>query len=124
MKPEGIILADPHPQVRSALRLLLEQANGLRIAGEAGTAEEAITRVRTSCPALIILDWGLPGVSPGNLIGMLRDWCPDLLVIALSSRPESRQPALAAGVDGFVSKGDPPERVLSVVRSVLKGSDP
>ncbi len=50
MKPKGIILADPHPQVRSALRLLLEQDSGFLIAGEAGNAEEAITSVRIKLP--------------------------------------------------------------------------
>ena len=33
-------------------------------------------------------------------------------MIALSGRPEARQAALDAGVDAFVSKGDPPERLF------------
>jgi hypothetical protein len=37
-------------------------------------------------------------------------------VIALSGRPEARQAALGAGADAFASKGDPPERVLAVIK--------
>jgi DNA-binding NarL/FixJ family response regulator len=36
-------------------------------------------------------------------------------VVALSGRPESRRTALAAGVNAFVSKGEPPERLLAAV---------
>jgi hypothetical protein len=34
-------------------------------------------------------------------------------LIALSGLPAARQEALAAGVDSFVSKGDPPEKLLA-----------
>ena len=35
--------------------------------------------------------------------------------VALSGRPEERQVALDAGVDAFVSKADPPERLLATI---------
>ena len=41
--------------------------------------------------------------------------CGDLAIIALSGRLEARQAALDAGVDAFVSKGDPPERLLAAI---------
>jgi len=36
-------------------------------------------------------------------------------VIALSSRPEQQEAALATGVDSFVSKGEAPEHLLAAV---------
>jgi DNA-binding NarL/FixJ family response regulator len=39
-------------------------------------------------------------------------------VIAMSSRPEARGAALAAGVDQFVSKSAPPEQVISTLQAV------
>ncbi len=120
-EPTGIFLADAHAQVRSALRLLLEQERGLQVVGEAGSPEEAVTGVRSSNPALILIDWEMPGIKGPRMVEILRDWCPSIRVIALSSRPESRLPALAAGADGFLNKGEPPEKVLASVHSVLKG---
>jgi len=38
-------------------------------------------------------------------------------VITLSGRQETRIAALAAGADAFVSKEDPPERLLAAVRN-------
>lgn len=43
--------------------------------------------------------------------------CP-LKIIALSGHLEAREEALGAGADAFVSKGDPPERLLSTLRTV------
>jgi DNA-binding NarL/FixJ family response regulator len=43
--------------------------------------------------------------------------CP-LKIIALSGHLEAREEALGAGVDAFVSKGDPPERLLTTLRTV------
>jgi CheY-like chemotaxis protein len=40
-------------------------------------------------------------------------------IIALSGRAETQQIALTAGVDGFISKGDPPERVLTTLRAII-----
>ena len=41
---------------------------------------------------------------------------PESFVVALSGLPEARREALAAGADAFVSKGDPPEKLLAAVR--------
>jgi CheY-like chemotaxis protein len=76
-------------------------------------------------PDLILLDWELPGLPKiGSMTG-LQNVYPNLLVIVLSGRPEVRQKALAAGADAFVSKADPPERLLAVLHSMnSKNSGP
>ena len=72
-----------------------------------------LTRAKTT--HLVLLDWELPGLEADGLLPTLRELCPRLKVIALSGRPEARHAALDAGVDAFVSKGDPPERLLAAV---------
>jgi len=111
-----VLLADDQPKVRSALRLLLEQDPDMNVVGEATKAEELLAQVGATHPDLLLLDWELPGLQPADpLLPVLRALCPHLSVIALSGRPEVYRAALAAGADAFVSKGDPPERLLSAV---------
>ena len=110
-----VLLADDEPKVRSALRLLLEQELGLSVVDEAAEAGEVLGQVQAIQPDLLLLDWELPGQQAADLLPTLHRCCPHLLVIALSGRPEARQAALDAGVDAFVSKGDPPERLLAAV---------
>ena len=134
-KEMRVLLADDQAKVRSALWLLLEQEPGLRVVGEAVEAEELLTRTEMVHPDLVLLDWELPDLRAGDpstapglgsrrgggedLLSSLRALHPHLRVIALSSQPEARQSALVAGVDAFVSKGDPPEQLLAVISGCL-----
>jgi DNA-binding NarL/FixJ family response regulator len=101
--------------VRSALRILLEQGHGLQIVGEVGDAEGLLAQAKTTNPDLVLLDWELPGLQAAGSLPALRRLCPDLFVIALSGRPEARSAALAAQADSFVSKGEPPDRLLCAI---------
>ena len=114
-----VLLADDRTEVRSALRLLLEQEQGIEVVGEADGAEGLLAQTKATCPDLVLLDWELPGLHADGPLSTLRQVCPDLFVIALSGRPEARRAALAAGVDAFVSKGDPPERLLAAVEGCM-----
>jgi DNA-binding NarL/FixJ family response regulator len=109
-----VLLADDQAKVRSALRLLLEQQPEVDVLGEAVDATGLVDWVKATSPDLVLLDWELPGLSPERL-ATLRELCPSVVVIALSGQPEARRAALTAGADGFVSKGDPPERLLDAI---------
>lgn len=114
-----IFLADDHPQVRSALRLALEQDPGIHvIADEADSAQAVVQRLQQARADLVLLDWGLPGRSSQGLIAWIRTHCPEVRILALSGRPEAEAQALAEGVDAFVSKGDPPELLFRALRQL------
>jgi DNA-binding NarL/FixJ family response regulator len=95
------------------------------VVGEAAEAEDLLAQLKATRPDLMLLDWELPGLALANSVGsekrllsVLHVFYPNLRVIALSGRPEAHQAALAAGVDAFVSKGDPPERLLTTLRAM------
>lgn len=113
-----IFLADDQEPVRSALRLLLEQAAGMEIVGEAGDAARLLARAEQAAPDVILLDWELPGLPGGDLLRLLRFLLPATAVVALSGRPESREEASEAGVNAFVSKCAPSERLLAVLQAL------
>lgn len=113
-----ILLADDQAHVRSSLQMLLKREQGMTVVGQVGEAIDMVVQIGLTHPDLILLDWELPGLpAVGSLPGLQRIY-PGLLVIVLSGRPEMRQEALAAGADAFVSKADPPERLLAVLHSM------
>ena len=110
-----VIIADDQPEVRSALKLILEEKPGVVVANEAGTSCDLLKQIKANCPELVLLDWELPGTNPAELISILRTQCPHLLVVALSSRPQMRKIALEAGAHDFVCKSDPPELLFAAL---------
>jgi DNA-binding NarL/FixJ family response regulator len=101
-----VLIADDQPSVLSALKLVLEQ-QGIDVAGDVSDSRE-------------LLDWELPNHPGKEIIPILRARYPRLAVIALNSRPQTRTEAIAAGADGFVSKGDPPEYLLSLLATAWR----
>lgn len=116
-----VLLADDQAEVRSALRLLLEQEQGWQVVAEAAGALDLLAAVRTARPDLVLLDWELPDLQPLAFIAELNALQPRPRLVALSGRPEAERPALAAGADAFVSKGDPPGRFLAVLQGFIQG---
>ena len=56
-----------------------------------------------------------------ELLPALHSVCPELKFIALSAWPGLRPAILAMGVDAFVSKTDPPERLLAAIQETANG---
>jgi len=113
-----VLLADDQAKVRSALRLLLEQEPELSVVGEVAEADGLLAQARTARPNVVLLDWELPGFRAAESLYALQSLDSHLKVIALSGHLEAREEALAAGADAFVSKGEPPERLLIALRTV------
>lgn len=68
----------------------------------------------TSRPDVLLVDWELPGLDV-EVMSALGQHYPMTRLIALSSRPEAGQDALAAGAQSFVSKSEQPERLLTAI---------
>lgn len=115
-----VLLADDQAALRSAVRLLLEHEPGVTIVAEAPDASTLLADALHLRPDLVLLDWELPGLdgfsSARSVLESLYTSCPRLHVIVLSGRPEAERLALASGATTFVSKADPPERLLDALR--------
>lgn len=111
-----IVLADKRAEVRSALRLLLEQDGGMTVVSEAATARDLLEQLRRFGPDVVLVDWDLPGLPVTGFLLRLRSACPGVRVVALCSRPEMRPVALTAGADAFLCKAEPPETLVDVIR--------
>ncbi len=126
-----ILLADPHLEVRAALRLVLEQQPSICVIGEARDTIELFSLVTNECPDIVILDPDLPGVqltrrvtsaSLTKLVEILHKLCPALRVICLSSQPNVEKDCILANSDAFFCKSDLPDALLALLQHLLSGS--
>ena len=115
----SILLADDEAAILSALALVLEQKMSLQSLSEAANVDELLFRVQADCPTLVLLDWELPGLMAAGGVAALRRLQPGLKVAVLSTRPEARQEALDAEAEAFISKTDPPEKMLQAVKALV-----
>ena len=118
--PKSIFLAVGEQHVRQALRLLLDYQENFVITGEASTPESLMAQVCTHPPALLLLDWELPGLRHKRLIETVREYCPRILIVALGIRPEDEVQSLKYGVDKFILKNLFPEDFLSSLKATFQ----
>ena len=120
MNKTRILIADRRPSIRFALCTLLKQQAGLEPVGEAADTKDLERQIELTRPDVILLDWRLDGLATADWLVDLRKASPGLYVIVLSGRPEVQRAVLAAGADAFVSKIDPPDKLLAAVDSVQR----
>jgi CheY-like chemotaxis protein len=119
-----VFIADDQPEVRSALRLLLEQQEGLVVAGEAADGVSLLLWLAGNKTDILLLDWELPGKMGGDLIPQLRAVYPDLQIVAMDSKPQIKKDAAVAGACEFLGKNEPPERLIEVIEHCRPGVKP
>jgi DNA-binding NarL/FixJ family response regulator len=127
-----VLIADSHVTVRTALRRLLDQEPELSLAGEVGRLGELLAQAQSVGPDVVLVEWELPGMpldgdatgrdgtlqARRRLVYLLHTLPQRPHVVALSGWPQAQKAALLAGVDAFVSKGDPPRQLLATLRDV------
>jgi len=118
-----IVIADDHAVVRKGLRLILADADGLSIAGEASSADELLTFLRTVPVDAVILDVGLGDRDGIEVLKQIRASYPQLPVLMMSMYSEDVYAirALRSGASGYIEKSADPELLLAAVRRVAAG---
>lgn len=114
-----VLLADDNPKVRFALAALLKRRPEIAVVGEANDMSQLLALLPSVEPDLLLIDWRLPGLAEAGSLPALREDHPELMIVALSGRPELGHEALALGADDFVSKIDPPESLLGAIAACV-----
>jgi DNA-binding NarL/FixJ family response regulator len=116
----NILLADDQSRVRFALRILLEQQPEWKVTGEASDANELLAQADNLPADLVLLDGELPGLDAFDCLAVLRHKFPQLCIIALSEQLPIYPSNPINYFDAYSSKANPPEYLLTVIRSCLE----
>jgi len=119
----NILLVEDQALVRSGLRVLLSQEEGLHIVGEAGDGEEAVRLAGELQPDLVLMDIKLPKVDGIEATRQIKDAHHDVEVLVLSAYEddESVFQAIQAGASGYILKDITPANLVRAIRAVSSG---
>ncbi len=122
-KPVRVLVVDDHAVVRTGIRLLLAQADGIEPVGEASSGRQAIFEARSLQPDVVLLDMVMPDGTGLEVIPTLLHENPETRILVLSMQDDPRyvREAFAAGASGYVLKEAADVEVVSAVLEVARG---
>lgn len=118
-----VAIVEDHTMVRQTLARLIAAEEDLEVVAEAGSAEEALPRLRGTEPDVVLLDITLPGADGLSLGARMRQELPGIRIVFLSMHGDETtlRRATRLGTDGFVAKTAPVEEVVEAIRTVGAG---
>jgi len=120
---ETILVVDDEPNILDLARLYLS-SEGFRVI-TASDGQEALDQVRSSQPALVVLDLMLPKMDGWEVCRTIRSES-DLPIIMLTARSDDvdKIVGLELGADDYLTKPFNPRELVARVKAVLRRSSP
>lgn len=117
------VIVDDHVVVRDGLRLELQAARDVTVAGEAATAAMGRKQILALRPDVAIVDLRLPDGSGVDVVRAVRSADPRIACLIFTSFPEREWylRAAVAGASGFLAKYASRQQILTAVRTASAG---
>jgi DNA-binding NarL/FixJ family response regulator len=115
-----VFIVDDSPLIRTRLAEMISAMSGMRVAGEAASASEAILGIKRTQPDSVLLDLNLMGRTGLDVMRAIRPHSPGIVFVVLTnhSEPQYRQASLAAGAAYFLDKSSELGRVSGVLAEI------
>jgi len=118
-----VMIVDDHAVVRTGLGTFLRAFGDLEMVGEAPNGEQAVRVCQQAHPDIVLMDLMMPGMNGVEATRAIRQRCPDVRVIALTSFAEDQlvQQALKAGAIGYLLKNVSHDELAQAIRAAYAG---
>jgi len=117
------VLADDHALLRQGIRAIIEQSEGMLVAGEAGDGLELLDLLKRETVHLVIADITMPKLRGIEATSEIKKNHPevDVLILSMHKRKEYVYHAFSAGAKGYLLKDDTDTELLSAIRTIRDG---
>ena len=114
-----ILVVDDEPNILELAKLYLEQ-EGYRVEG-VGNGNDALSRLDTAKPALVVLDLMLPDIDGFEVCRQIRKKS-DVPILMLTARKENidKIVGLELGADDYLTKPFNPRELVARVKAILR----
>jgi DNA-binding NarL/FixJ family response regulator len=118
-----VLIAEDHPLVREALRVLIASYADLQVVGVANNGADAVKLARELRPHVVLMDFNMP-IMDGT--EATRAICQEILgakIVGMSVHPEAERLMRQAGACAHVEKSDLMTKLYPTLRIVLAASN-
>jgi DNA-binding NarL/FixJ family response regulator len=121
-----VSLVEDDRGTREKLLAVLGNASSLRCLQAYPSGEEALQKIESDVPDVVLMDINLPGMSGIQCVGQLKLKLPKVQVLMLTTYEDSKLifDSLRAGASGYLLKNMPPAEVVQAVEQVSTGGSP
>lgn len=118
-----ILIADDHPVVRDGLSAMLATQADFAVIGEAATGRQAIDKVASDPPDVVLMDLQMPDTDGATAIQRIRVAHPGVHVLVLSTYGTDADisGALDAGATGYLLKDAGRAELFAAIRAAARG---
>lgn len=118
-----VVLVDDHDIVRSGLRRLLEQNDGMQVVAEADNGEQAYKLFGELLPDVLVMDISMPGMGGLESLRRIISRFPaaKIVIFSMHENVAFATKALTIGARAYVAKAGMGNDVLRAVREVAAG---
>jgi len=123
IKPIRVLIADDFKVLRDVIRLHLERAGDIDVVDEAPDLDDALERIRTLQPDVVIMNDYLPPIDSAHATASFRElgFTAAILIISMHPEPGLIQRSLLSGANGFMHKDEIDEYLVDAIRRVHQG---
>src|SRR5271156_1896057 len=107
-----ILIADDHPLVRQAMRLVFDGQDSECEFSEADGLDPALELLAANEIDLLLMDLGMPGMAGADSLHALREAYPNTKIAVITGQDDRATilECLSAGINGYILKASPIER--------------
>ena len=122
-RPIKVMIVDDHAVVRSGLSAFLLAFDDLDHVGDATGGADAVSKCTSLRPDVVLMDLVMPGVDGAEATRRIKEACPEVQVIALTSYKEDDlvQGALKAGAISYLLKNVTADELADAIRRAHAG---
>jgi DNA-binding NarL/FixJ family response regulator len=121
-----VAIIEDRREIREGLATLISFTDGFECTGSYRSVEDALHRIGSQLPDVVLSDIGLPGMDGIEGIRILKERYPRLVILMLTVYEDNDRifDALCAGAVGYLLKKTPPAKLLDSVREAMAGGAP
>jgi DNA-binding NarL/FixJ family response regulator len=117
-----VLVVEDHERWRRHLCSVLANAAGCEVIGAASDGREAVHKIETLKPDLVLMDIGLPGVDGIEAARQVIARAPSSRILFVSEHQSSDivQTALGSGARGYITKSDASRELLPAMEAIVQ----